>query len=350
MTLAVLLSLVVSSAPPELSTVARTEHFDVRSTAAARGSATKLADELEAARSQIVAALGRDWPGVTEVRVGLGREEYEAIALPGGTPPSWAVALAYPSANVVLVEGRSLNQPDGPLTVRHELVHVALGQLADGWPHWFQEGLAQSVTGERRFRWTQFTTLAQAVAFGRLFHFDDLAERFPERPDDVQYAYAQSVAFVEFLQGRHGAAGFARLVDHRQRGDHFELAFAKAFGRSLGMEERAFRDTLPGLYPWWIVLTSESAAWAVAGALLVVAHFVRRRTVLRRRAEQAQREAVEDAALHLVMNPTSAANDEGALETLPLRWPPPGPPWRVHVAEAAPDDEEALTAPRRLAP
>lgn len=342
--LGALLTAVLAIGGAELTTVAQTPHFEVRATAAARGSAVLLTEELEATRGQIVTALGHDWPGVTEVRVGVGRAEYEAIALPGGTPPPWAIALAYPDVNVVLVEALSLNRPEGAQTVRHELVHVALGQLGRGWPHWFQEGLAQAITGERRFRWSQFATLAQAVAFGRIFHFDDLTERFPDRPEDVEYAYAQSVAFVDFLRERHGAAGMSRLLDFVGQGDHFELAFAKAFGLSLGMEEKRFRETLPGLYPWWVVLTSESSAWALGGALLVVAFVVRRREVRRRRAAQAARERIEDAAVSLVMEPVPAANDEGALDTLPLAWPPIGPPWRVSVVDTAPD--EVLTARR----
>ena len=32
--------------------------------------------------------------------------------------------------------------------LRHELAHVALGQFSPVWPRWFQEGVAQHLTGE----------------------------------------------------------------------------------------------------------------------------------------------------------------------------------------------------------
>ena len=152
----------------------RTPRFRIVHTPRARGAAEYLARDIENVRDDIAALLGRDWPGITEIRVGFGREEYEAMALPGGHPPSWAVALAYPGQNLVLVEAHSLINGEGPLTLRHELVHAALGQFGAGWPHWFQEGLAQELTGERKWHVAQVATLTRAVTQDRVFFFDDL--------------------------------------------------------------------------------------------------------------------------------------------------------------------------------
>ncbi|MCA2980796.1 MAG: hypothetical protein INH37_21215, partial [Myxococcaceae bacterium] len=129
-----------------------TARFRVVASARAEAPARALAPTLEALRDEVSASLGRDWPGRTEVRVGLGREEYEALAVPGSRPPGWAVALAWPALNVVLVDARTIASPEGLTTLRHELVHVALGRLGADWPRWFQEGVAQMVTNERQFR------------------------------------------------------------------------------------------------------------------------------------------------------------------------------------------------------
>ncbi len=211
-----------------------TPRFHVVFTPSAKGAAEFLARDLERIRDQVREVLGRDWPGVTEVRLGLGRTEYEALALPGQGPPSWAVALAYPERNIVLVEAHSLIQGDGQTTFRHELVHVALGQLGHGWPRWFQEGMAQDVTFERQFRVSQFALLTQAVAADRIFHFDDLARGFPEGADDVEVAYAQSAAFVRFLRERHGPAAMAELIDHVGAGDNLEKALRRCLHSPLG--------------------------------------------------------------------------------------------------------------------
>src|SRR5262249_39192132 len=157
----------------------------------------------EAVRDSFMRVLGRDWPGVTEIRVGLGRDEYEALALPGGRPPKWAVALAYPAHGIILLNALSLTEPEGPITLRHELAHVALGQFSPDWPRWFQEGIAQHLTGER-VNLTHYAALFRAVTQEKVFHFEDLADSFPDRPSDVEVAYAQSADFVAWLAGHHG--------------------------------------------------------------------------------------------------------------------------------------------------
>jgi hypothetical protein len=308
-----LLALLLTASPgpvPPTSTL-ETPRFRLVHTARAEGAAKFLAGDLEHLRDDIATLVGRDWPGVTEVRLGFGREEYEALALPNGTPPGWAVALAYPGKNVVLVEAHSLVQGDGQVTLRHELVHVALGELGHGWPHWFQEGLAMELTQERRYRLGQYETLSHAVAQGRVFHFDDLREHFPLYADDVEIAYAQSAAFVEFLRDRHGQAAFRRLIDRVQAGDPFETAFGVAFHTSLSVEERAFRDQLPGRYPWWpLVLSGESLVWGTTAVLMVAAYARRRQQVAQLRAEQARLEHLEDMGDRLLERRFEVANDD----------------------------------------
>lgn len=288
-----------------------TARFHLRYTPRAQGAARFLAGDIERLRDAVREVLGRDWPGVTEVRLGFGRDEYEGLAMPGGAPPSWAVALAYPASNVMLVEAHSLIQGDGQTTFRHELVHVALGQLGHGWPRWFQEGLAQDLTGERRFRVSQFALLAQAVSADRIIRFDDLANRFPDRADDVEVAYAQSAAFVRFLRDRHGARAFGQLIDFVSEGDNFEKAFGKAFHSPLSFEEQLFRDDLPHRYPWWtIILSGGSLIWALSSVLLVFAHVRRRQFVEALRAEQARIEVLEDSASWLLAATPFPANDD----------------------------------------
>lgn len=316
------------TAGPLQTSELQTPRFRVVHTARAAGAARFLAAELEEARTRIAGLLGRDWPGVTEVRVGFGREEYEALAIPGGRPPSWAVALAYPGANVVLVEAHSAASGEGPLTLRHELVHVALGQLGVGWPHWFQEGLAQELTGERKWRVEQVATLTRAVTQERVYWLDDLDERFPHAADDVEIAYAQSAAFVEFLRDRHGPGAFQRLIERVAGGDAFEKAFGVAFSTPLPLEEAAFRRELPRRYPWWpLLLSSGTLVWALGSVLTVLAWFRRRREVRALRTEQLRVETLHEAARALLGR--SASNEDGE----PPSEGPDERPWVVNVVQ-----------------
>lgn len=304
-----------------------TPRFRIVHTPRAKGAAEYLKRDIESVRDDIAKLLGRDWPGVTEIRVGFGREEYEALALPGGKPPSWAIALAYPGKNIVLVEAHSLVNGEGPLTLRHELVHAALGQFGTVWPHWFQEGLAQELTGERKWHMQQVATLTRAVTQDRVFFFEDLSEHFPKYPDDVEIAYAQSVAFVEFLRDRHGSFAFQRLIERVSQGDHFEKAFGVAFYLPLSMEEDAFRRELPRRYPWWpLLLSGGTLVWIGTSGLVVLAFIRRRRAVRKLRAEQLRVETLHEAALALLG--LTAANED-------LSWEPEltDGPWVINIVQ-----------------
>ncbi|HSP78061.1 MAG TPA: hypothetical protein VLQ93_06005, partial [Myxococcaceae bacterium] len=73
---------------PELVTgELETPRFRILYTAKSQGAARELAKSIESVRDAFMGVLGRDWPGVTEIRVGVGRPEFEALALPGGEPP-----------------------------------------------------------------------------------------------------------------------------------------------------------------------------------------------------------------------------------------------------------------------
>src|SRR5260370_8225468 len=135
--------------PALVSGVISTPRFRLIYTDRSRGAAQKLAERIESVRDQFQQVLGRDWPGVTEIRLGVGRKELEGLSVPNQKPPKWAAALAYPELNLVLLDALTLSDERGPTTLRHEMSHVALGKLRASWPRWFQEGMAMNLTGDR---------------------------------------------------------------------------------------------------------------------------------------------------------------------------------------------------------
>lgn len=313
---------VPTAVPPLLSGELRGEHYVIRYTERAAGSALALERELEKAHRDFQASWSHAWPTHVEVRIGNGREEFEAIALPGGRPPSWSTALAYPDQGIVLVEARTLTDASGPSTLRHELAHVALGAIGRDWPRWFQEGFAVHLTGEQRYSFTQYATLFRAVHQDRIFHFDDLATGWPEHPLDVEIAYAQSASFVSWLIDTKGPAALGALLDEESRGASFDQAFSRAFKSSVWAEETAWRRLLPVRYSWWPILTGGTTVWGLAAVLTVVAWARRRRQTALRRAEQLAEEAAQDAALRIaaaeaLAGPASELNPEKGLPTIP---------------------------------
>ncbi len=304
----------------------RTERFVILYTARSEGSARALAERVEATRDAFHQTFGREWPGTTEIRLAMGREEMEALTLAGSRVPRWAEALAWPRHNVILVDALSLLKPSGEVTLRHELSHVALGQLSNEWPRWFQEGVAMYLTGDR-FSVTQYSAMFRAVTQGRLFDFTDISQAWPDHPADVEIAYAQSVTFVAHLAQRYGRERLGELVDHVQGGAAFEVAFARAFLTSLGVEQESWAKRLPSLYSWTPILTSSTVVLSL-GALVLVAGWVRRRRVKAEKlAQMSAHEAAEDAARRLS-------------ETLPLL-PPAGDGLPRSGPEAANADDTA---------
>ena len=294
-----------------------TPRFRILYTAKAEGSARQLATTIESVRDGFMGVLGRDWPGVTEIRVGVGRAEFEALALPGGAPPGWAVALAYPAHRIVLLNALTMTGPEGQVTLRHELAHVALGQLARNWPRWFQEGLAQTLTGEN-FSMTHYAALFRAVTQEKVFRFEHLADSWPDLPSDVEIAYAQSAAFVAWLSARHGPEGMGRLVDEVATNQPFEQAFGKAFHTSLWVEELAWRDGMATRYGWLPLTTSSSLLWLGATGLVVAAYVRRRQQKAAKMEEMAEQEAVEDAVMREALEAELAQRQQELTSTPPL--------------------------------
>jgi hypothetical protein len=319
-------ALVPSARPALVVGEVTTERFRILYTARSKGSAEALAEQIEMVRDSFVRVLGRDWPGKTEIRMGMGREEYEALALPGGAPPKWAVALAYPAHGIILLNALSLTETEGPITLRHELAHVALGQFSPAWPHWFQEGIAQHLTGER-INVTHYAALFRAVTQEKVLHFEDLSERWPDRPTDVEVAYAQSADFVAWLAGHHGPGPMNQLLDLVSKGEPFEMAFGKAFRSSLSVEENDWRKSLATRFGWLPLTTSMQLVWLLAPALCVVAYARRRRQQAARLEAMSAEEAAEDAALRLLV---AEAEQRGV---------PPPPPEVPEWAEPPPPEE-----------
>lgn len=298
-----------------------TPRFRIRHTQRAAGAARALGERIEQIRDDFQQTLRHDWPGVTEVRLGVGREEFEGLALPGGAPPSWAVALAYPDHDILLLEAASLTMPGGFETIRHELAHVALGRLAPGWPRWFQEGLAQHLSGERSAI-SRYTTMFRAVRQERVFEFEDLAQGWPEHASDVEIAYAQSEAFVAFLLDRHGPEAVGRLILELRTGAHFDLAFARAFQTTVRLEEQHFRERLPRLYAWLPFTLTSSLVW-IAGAVLIVVGTIRLRLISDARRAQMDLEQAEEEAAELRAIEQELAAAQASLPPEPPATDPP---------------------------
>jgi len=212
--------------------VTETARFTFYAAPDAKGAARALATHAEAIRSRIAADLGRDYPGRSQVRVASGEAEFQALQPRGAHVPSWAAGVAFPALDLVIINVQGGPRAAEPAQIlAHEVSHLALGRLAPGrFPRWFLEGMATYHAKELDL--SRVAVLAAAVTSGHVIDLDDLTRGWPEDPADVPTAYAESIAFVDWLFRTQGRPAVHRLVRHVASGEAFDDALATATGTS----------------------------------------------------------------------------------------------------------------------
>ncbi|MCZ6602069.1 MAG: hypothetical protein O6952_03600 [Planctomycetota bacterium] len=233
--------------------------------------------------------------GGVRITIAPNRVEFERIVsrASGGTaPPDRALAVALPGRRQMVIKASSLEAfTDNSLllTVRHEMVHLALGDSRRRIPKWFEEGVAEQVAG-KAVRWRQRRMLRAKVRAGTLTPFRELVDRFPTH-EDWSIAYPQSLSFVQYIIGRFGDDALRGIVRRLREGIGFEKALSEETGSTLSRLERDWKEKLRGegsLFEGLFTAEARSAERAVLMgiACLVVAMFVvvmiRRRRALRR--------------------------------------------------------------------
>ncbi|MDY0060989.1 MAG: peptidase MA family metallohydrolase [Myxococcota bacterium] len=243
------------------------------------------------ARQAIAASLGTDPGGRFAVYLASNQETFRELL---GDTPDWMAGVAvgpgrWAAVRLDLGGEAPWRQVEG--TFRHELAHLLLYAATAGSgrvPRWFSEGFA--IYHEHEFSFTQARTLTQAILQGHLFPLAELAGSFPERPDQVRIAYAQSVAFTSFLIKKGEGGPFGTLLRRLSAGEEFAAAVQVAFGRSLAELEEEWRGQLQVDYAWVPLLLGGSFLWGLPTGVFLVAYAVQR---VRRRRQLRRLEAEE---------------------------------------------------------
>ena len=245
-----------------------------------RGLVESLSKVAEAYRRKVQADLGRDLVGNTRVVVARGLAEMRTAAPEGTRVPPWAAGMAFSRRNLILlrVENRSGAVNDITKVFVHELAHLALDQAVNyrRLPRWFHEGFAIHHSDE----WSvgRTTALAHGVLSNRLFSLEALTESFPDKPPDVDLAYAQSIDFVAFLLGRFGRDRFRKLIGLLGQDWPFLLAVEEAYDMGIFKLEQEWHGDLKMRFTWIPFLTGTATLWFLASLVFIAAYLRRRRT------------------------------------------------------------------------
>ncbi|HEX9756343.1 MAG TPA: peptidase MA family metallohydrolase [Nitrospiria bacterium] len=210
--------------------------------------------------------------------------------------PSWAVGVAYPSGNVMVIRSPRLiqgNLKDTIKTFTHELCHLVLASGFEGRPipRWLNEGLAMYESYE--WRPSQDVLMARAVLSGTLIPLEDLTQAFGGNHFDVQKAYFQSYSLVHYLLSTYGPSRFRHFVLLLSKGKSFEQALQNAFDITPQAFETKWKRYLAFRFNWVPLLTSTGVLWGLITVSLIGIYFVRKRKnkeILKEWAEQEERE------------------------------------------------------------
>ena len=273
-----------------------------------RGRVDALMDRFSEHWAQLVDDFGVPIDDELIIRVARNPREMRAMAPFGHPPPDYATGVAYSRWGVILLTMSAPDTwepPDLEVVLVHELSHVALYRavLGNSVPRWFNEGVAIHQSEVRLL--PRMESLLRAAAQRSMLRLSELDNRFPDRPHEVNVAYAQSADVVGFLRRTdNDERRFHRMVQSLREGETFDTALATAYGWTRIGLERQWRDSLRTRYRILPALFAGSTIWVAAAILVVFAYRRRRRYHHQKLQQMAYREELE--ALSLASEPPPA--------------------------------------------
>jgi hypothetical protein len=273
------------------------DRFVIRYTAGDEGLAAELVRDSLRIRERVIADIGVDFAEKTEIRLSPTIEAFRE-AQPGGTwIPLWAVGVAYPEQNVIVllspraIKGSRMNVVE---VFAHEFSHVALCRALTGVkvPVWLNEGLA--IYEAREWTFSRISVLTRASLTERLIPLPVLTLSFPAEEEPAELAYAESFMFISFLINKVGREAFHRLIrDYTRYGD-LAGALRRGTGMNLADLEERWLVYLKLRVSWIPIITSVSALWFAVALIFIYGYARKKRQANRRLKEMEAEEECEE--------------------------------------------------------
>jgi hypothetical protein len=285
--------------------------------AAERGRVAPLIEILDDRWREVVNDFGVIIDDELVIRVARNPREMRALAPIDSPPPDYATGVAYSRAGLILLTmsaPQTWEPPDLEVVLVHELSHVALYRAVAGHdvPRWFNEGVAIHQSEVRML--PRMESLLRAAAQRSMLRLSELDNHFPNRPHEVNIAYAQSADIVGFLRrSNNDERRFHRMIYSLRNGETFDTALATAYGWTRIGLERQWRESLRTRYRILPALLAGSTVWVIAAILVIFAYRRRRRYHHLKLQQMGYREELE--AIQLTTRPPPA----------PLSSPPDAP-------------------------
>lgn len=157
--------------------------------------------------------------------------------------PSWSGALNDGKLRIP-VEGLTQVTPDLSRVLKHELTHSFINQAATGrCPHWLNEGIAQMM--EPKTSAPYRAGLARLFASGNQAPLNLLDGSFMGlNPRQAAIAYAESLAYTEYIRDKFGMAGLTNALRYLGEGQSPEEALKSSIHEDYGQLQQDMAQQL----------------------------------------------------------------------------------------------------------
>ncbi len=243
------------------------KHFTIESFGRDR-TALFLTNHADAIAESVSAQLGFALGGRMHVVVAPDRERFHNVQPAGVQLPDWAVGVAYPHRNLIVL----LKNPHGDIlkTFEHEICHILLGQAFGAGhrvPRWLHEGMAIIVAGQWSMQ--RLSTMTMAVLTGRVLSMENITHSFPRDAHRAELAYCQSFYFISFLKSKFGDEKFRAFLKTYSSCKDFKLALRKTYFLHWEELENLWLEYLKVRFSWIPILSSTGTLWFLASLIFI---------------------------------------------------------------------------------
>ncbi len=269
-----------------------TAHFSFYFQARDKRLMRSLIDQAEGLRRRVMEDLGTDFGESTRVYLAPSSRKFQEIQ-PRGEIPSWSVAVAYPSLNLIIIQSPRV-APRGNVNLKevfmHEFTHIAVGRAFKGReevPRWLDEGLAMYVS--RQWDFSRVSTMTRAVLTNSLIPLSEISQGFPQEAERAELAYSESFYLISFLISKYGKERFHRFIASYGGGKGLRGALMDIYGMRLEELEEEWRNYLRSRFSRIPIVTSTTTLWFLATIAFIIA-YLRRRKAQRLKWEELDKE------------------------------------------------------------
>ncbi|MEJ2635423.1 MAG: peptidase MA family metallohydrolase [Calditrichia bacterium] len=234
---------------------------------------------------------GAELQGLITIYLPSSKAEFTYLA--GQKLPDWSAAVYVSSMKRIVLKRPEWTLTDTPLEkdLAHELSHVYLDERlgAQKVPLWFNEGIAEYLSGQR-INIAEGVTLSNALFTKRITQLASIDSLLSFPASRARLAYLQSLSVILFLNSRYlqNQASWNRFMEAISAGT-FDAALQNLTGMDKIDFEIKWYRWLQEKYRWFVIFNLENLIWVAMVVVLIGALYaIRYRN--RRRLEQWEQE------------------------------------------------------------